>query len=1498
VPDAGNVTAVKGAGISTSTVSTISTDATNGNWTFVAEADNGAIPTGAFKYEYATTQTPVDNDYSTTVPGGVTVSLTNAGSSTHTINVTSSFTETYLHVKVSWVATFAVGLTVSDNSGTLNAASVQSDGYGVAKFTFTPTSPDGVNKNALIATGSGTYTSAVSTWNAAGYYDITFSGVTTAVTATVSYPPKVTASWTGADITKVAVSTDEKTSSPAIFQTDGTGEIGLTVTVGGAADDGKSVTVTGITPSTGVTYKTSKTNATTYVVTIAGITTQDVGFTLAYTTVPTVTITTITDATVTATSPAGQGNFTNGTAYETDGSGKMVLTAAVTAAAGKYVVVGGTDASYVTVTPVASGSGTSSYTLTVDLSDGANKTFTLAYATTKTITATFTTITTLAATSPTGNLGTGDAFSTDGTGKLTLTATTANTAGYGLFVTTEPTTGYATVGAITGGPTSWIIPITSITDNFSIGLAHARKVGTSIATTATLTEIKEDGYVASTETEYEFTVKLKDQVIPEGTWSITYGTGTNIPQKSSTVTTAPFFEVTQGTSPTADPYTIKVTGTADLAGFLSATGDVKFEVAYAIPDDAIKVEVKGQPATGTDADDVKITANSFYLLASDASYTFTATKGANLSNGSIKLYYVNSSGNEVEITETSTPVKYAVVNTYDYTITGIDVETAPNPLKIFAKYVYPVGLTIPTGTTTDPATTFYVVAGGTGTFYFNPGRTYNPNSEPVLTFDDTHKANATYTAGTYNATTGYPITVGGINDATARVTVAYVGVGAPFKVEEAKAADIGGDIDAASHPIDIITKEGNIEDGKFYVLVKPTVPRRKNALGTGSDGTYTWALSTTDKDSNGDLITTLTGIVVTVSTFTDENEQDTIYVSNVIYSNLTVKVQYQAPPLSVTLVERTGTDDLISEIVPNTSTTAVSLTDGTGVFKHTPVSDIVEGFTVKLIEQAANHSGGGKFSFVATAGGKVLVGLKYGTPTLKQEPAPAAANTDTYTITVEGLKYTGTEITVAYDTLPAKVVTPPTVDIVGDKLLGSETQAVAVAKASDEGEIVAYKNDDTWLGVTDEQKDAFVQKGTIIPGEKLATTLTIEPSEVSNSPRYVQLTFTGPLSIIPPLKVKDVWITSTKFKVVYVFESSTNSGLRTRAETDTWAEFDAVNEILYVHLVDMDVAVLGDAPSYAQLAPITVVNDAEKVGATIGQSEWAVTLYEHPINLIPDNGVPGTNYPGYFTLGGTYPTDGQLRYKIEGDAAWKPFYTSITNQEIERLANGELLFFAYANYQFVTDKDLDGELTEAYVKAKEQGLDGANGVGAYIYIYKPKTYATTGENPVVVPRPYSIVAATTNTVALGFSRTAGTTTTGEFTFKVTPAQVLPNGEFDFTFTKNNVEVSPKPVAVPSPPDIDGAVSVTITNIKVSDILITVIYKQGVGVTEVSTSKVWSYGKTVFISSNKAGVAKIYSITGQLVKTVNVNTGVTITELPTGIYLVNTADGKISKIVVN
>jgi hypothetical protein len=1025
----------------------------------------------------------------------------------------------------------------------------------------------------------------------------------------------------------------------------------------------------------------------------------------------------------------------------------------------------------------------------------------------------------------------------------------------------------------------------------------------------------------------------------QGKYGFTVAPTTTAPASEPEDTKEPKFEIKTTTGETPVSFTI-VDNIADAGAtglylaydYTASSGPYNVTVVGITTPITITVSYTDKPKVTATITPTTANGNKISALAPTAGTATGATRGSLTITPTIAETltgheWVFTTGNGATALNANTTPK--VVGTYNASGTGhtIQVDNVTADVSIALSYALPPIAVADTVKTTDNLGT---VGSGiknvttptrtNGTFQFNFKATIKDEYATGGTFkvykvttttdpNDTETELTAGTTGDYTVTQTdenrtYNVTILKALPDSNKYAVQYSGA------KLASQATFQFSRTEGSHPFRFLSAGiGNIVEGKFNVIVKPTyVPRQ------GTEGSYTLYLTTDDKVGDATVLIAENGTVTVTGSGEDatrkitvhksepnEEEVDTFSFTNVTFTKLNVEIKYVAPTIKVTH-EKAG----LVKTVPIGSPISL-INDGTDVYKTgTAPDNITEGFTVVLDDEALeNYKGEGKFSFVVAAkldGDAAYTALAGPVVTYEQNKNAQGELIDyNYTVYVTGLKYVDTKITVGYDTIPAEQLKPePPTAIPSEKVKEKKDEAVAVIKTEDPGEIIAYKNteENTWLGVTDEQKDQFVQKGTIIPGEKLATTINIEPAAVSPSPQYVQLSFTGPLSIIPPLKVKDVYITSVKFKVVYVFESSTNSGLRTRAETDTWAEFDAVNEILYVHLVDMDVAVLGDAPSYAQLAPINVVNDAEKVGQTIGQSEWAVTLYEHPINLIPDNGVPGTNYPGYFILEGTYPTDGQLRYKIEGDAAWKPFYTSITTQEIERLANGELLFFAYANYQNVTDNSLDGALADVYIDARGKGLDGANGVGAYIYIYKPKTYATTGENPVVVPRPYAIVAATTNTVALGFSRTAGTTTTGEFTFKVTPEEVLTNGELDFTFTKKGGgTVNPLPAFDPGKPDIDGAFSVRIYNIKVSDIVITVEYKQGVGVEEVSTSKVWSYGKTLFISSTSNGTAKIYSLTGQLVKTVNVNTGVTITELPTGIYLVNTADGKIHKVGV-
>jgi hypothetical protein len=875
--------------------------------------------------------------------------------------------------------------------------------------------------------------------------DANFSG--NALEVTASWVPTITATF-ASPISELKDGSNSLTTAIA-YATDGTLSATLTATV----TAGYKVTVAATPAPAGGTFGTvTRTNETTYSIPITAIT-GNVSFTLATEALPTVTVTY--SGTVTGLKDAADRPLTTEVPLATDGTGGITLTATsvTSSAAGSGFVVtgltgGGTPAPTFTLTP-----GTSPSLAIAGIT--ANVSFTLGYKHLETITATYTGFTVLTDGSKFKgtdvNLTSGTAYTTDGTGAVTLTATTPGTTGFALVETTSPTV--ATVANTT--PAAPTVTFSTLTADVAISLAYGRTVSAAIesGSSSTLDNITQGkGYALATEATYEFTVELKSPTAAGGAWTLEDGNGDPIPLKTSAGQAAPYFEVTPGADLTADPYTIKVTADASLASVATTSTEVVlFTIGYT--EGSVNVGVTGVP------EDVKITTGATGTVTSTSDHTIALTTTP-LQNGNVKLFYLDKSGNEVAIGSSSGTNPY-YENTY--TIKGIGSITggAPNPFNIIAKYVYEVTPAVASAEvgTVDPV--FDIVAGTTGTFNFTP-KAYSANSEPVLTFTTTPPTAAapTYTVGDYNTTTkSYPITLSGVASAVT-ANVAYVPTGATFKVEAATATD-PSPITAATHPIDIQTPSGTIEDGKFYVLVKPTVP----------GGNYNVALTTTDGADPGQTVA-VTNAVVTTSDEPDENEQDTIYVSNVIYSNLTVKVQYDAPDLSITLAKRATVDgdDLITAIVPNTATT---LDDGTGVFKHGTSPNIIEGFTAQLEPVAVTHSGGGKFSFVAKlADGTVLEGLKYGTPTLKQPTGSSTPNTDTYTITVEGLKYTGTTITVAYDTLPAAVVTPPAVSIVGDKLQGNEAQAVAVAKASDDGEVVAYPIADTEFKAPAEELDA------------------------------------------------------------------------------------------------------------------------------------------------------------------------------------------------------------------------------------------------------------------------------------------------------------------------------------------------------------------------------------------------------------------------------------------
>jgi hypothetical protein len=283
-------------------------------------------------------------------------------------------------------------------------------------------------------------------------------------------------------------------------------------------------------------------------------------------------------------------------------------------------------------------------------------------------------------------------------------------------------------------------------------------------------------------------------------------------------------------------------------------------------------------------------------------------------------------------------------------------------------------------------------------------------------------------------------------------------------------------------------------------------------------------------------------------------------------------------------------------------------------------------------------------------------------------------------------------------------------------------------------------------------------------------------------------------------------------------------------------------------------------------------------GAYVGTSDHDVVLYNHPIYLVPNNGVPSIGYAGFFSLAGDFPDDGTLVYRLENDAAndWKSYTTStgLRNSEIARLANGELLYFAL----------------------KGQGAPDR------VFIYKPKTYGDVSEGGNVgipsLARNVFISATASSEGLINFNPVSGQgiTTDGNFTFTVTPTTPITGYEIVLHFYKDWINVSNPPTySGHDTPDENGVFTITLTNIKVSDLQVVVEYRQSVGNANVDAGKVWSNNGTLFINSNSNGIAKVYSIAGALVKTVKVEANtLTTTDLPKGTYIVS-LNGKSQKV---
>jgi uncharacterized repeat protein (TIGR02543 family) len=135
-------------------------------------------------------------------------------------------------------------------------------------------------------------------------------------------------------------------------------------------------------------------------------------------------------------------------------------------------------------------------------------------------------------------------------------------------------------------------------------------------------------------------------------------------------------------------------------------------------------------------------------------------------------------------------------------------------------------------------------------------------------------------------------------------------------------------------------------------------------------------------------------------------------------------------------------------------------------------------------------------------------------------------------------------------------------------------------------------------------------------------------------------------------------------------------------------------------------------------------------------------------------------------------------------------------------------------------------------------------------------------------------------------------------------QVFSGRDFVFTITPTDARSNTPPVVrtgradtpdgVRITPNADGTYTVRIRVVRID---ITLNIDLLTATESIDVAKVWSYGHTLYIYATTAGTARIYSLTGQLVKTVPYTADNTAqTTLPRGLYIVVT-NGQTDKIIM-
>jgi hypothetical protein len=1038
-------------------------------------------------------------------------------------------------------------------------------------------------------------------------------------------------------------------------------------------------------------------------------------------------------------------------------------------------------------------------------------------------------------------------------------------------------------------------------------------VGVEVIAAVSEVQISDDASEVIVGEDYTFTATL-DGVAAGGTFTLTYldalAVETNIPEGADQGVT-PYFTKDGNTS----PYTITIHGIAATPNLFVVT------VNYQAPD--YYPTVSATNGTGVASAQAATTATA-------GSYSLTGNVTSRLNNGSFSYSYDDGEGNPVEGVTAS--VTLGASGTAFTGTVSVPANLPIAQLIVTVSYQAPISANVEIVANADRSVTSVTQGTGTGT----PGQPYNFTATPAsgltpayeyefkfLFFDGGTEQPVnvdapiigTPDAGAYPITFNFPYNVQGVLN----VNVSYVQKGKPTVTSTSNHIVLGNvTITETPNTYTVTTTSVSYQEDHQLRYTAPdgvTVGANPSTIAEGTESVVFTV--TTPAGVDPSTVTVLISYVkVTESTsikvVAKDDEDNNITDANIQAGNGEVtNGQYQftvTPLIPNGTLDVVVTDDESEAVIAATDETIeVTETDPAVVSVSGPVNGVytvlIAGIVYDEVTATVSYVNPGLTYTVSAASGAPIQVTSSGSPiavstgeitfTVTLNTGTAAGGVFTYlfkdaagnilsapvattvgptagsyNVTVKNIYVTELYVTVGYHA-PADLAEVPAVTTPNPVFTYPPEATVPVDEAPQGSLVVAG----TRPALTTPAGSA-----TIVPGERVTTQLGIPASLVKSDTTTLTITFTGALSFLPPLDIKNVILTKTEIKIVYVFVSSTSGisgtrGTTLRAATDGHAEGNFVyspdESTIFIYLYDIDVDALGYEES-----DVTVTTKDE--GFELGSPNTQIKLHDHPVLLIPDNGVPSINYSGYFTLGGDY-TIGELYYAVGTPSNFKVYPGYILNSEIARLANGENLYFALA---------------------------GAGNPNA-VFVYKPKTYSDVGGGDggsyiPSLPRNVFISATASSEGLINFNPVSGQgiTTDGNFQFTVTPTTPLAGYVIALHFYKDWINVSNPPTySGHDTPDENGVFTITLTNIKVSDLQVVVEYRQGaVGNANVDADKVWANNGTLFISSTGNGIAKVYSIAGSLVKTVKLDANtVTTAELPQGTYIVALPTGKTAKV---